>query len=213
MAKAPILEHTNPYDHFRQYGFEPILSDVALETQTNQIVGLLRNSIPYLQEMKQINENSVLNEFFYALFFAYEESNMDGQLKFFFEHIKQKYASRLMKNNFLTEVFNILLGSKDIQCKQIFMLMMIGCEPNLQEHIRKIYKKNLEDNHVLNPHLIDVKRERLLKYISILVSNLTLIKEPIKIHNAPRILKDDFLKVCLNLYQHGSVPELILSGI
>lgn len=210
---VPVLEHKNPIDHFRQYGFEPIISDVNVEFQKDQLITLLKFQAADLAEMERVNVENSINEFFYALFFNYNETSMDIELKKLFDDLRQKYSSSISKNRFLVKGVEILLKSNNLVAKKAFMLMMIGSEENFQEHIRKIYRQNLQENKkIINPHLIEAKMERLLEALKDLVHRLTIINEPLSIHNVPLIIKS-FLGASLNMYETGtSIPQDIFQS-
>jgi hypothetical protein len=202
---ADVLEYHNPFDHFRQYGFEPIIADLDIETSKEQMKGLLSHFIQNMIELEEINVEQTKNEYFYALFYNYLESNMDAELLRFYNNIRTWYSSSMVSDLNLQKAFKFVYESKDLNAKKFFMLVMIGSEKNIQLEIRSIYHQNLVENQV-PPYLQKIilkKMDRLLKALPKLVDIFTSNMQIINGYNISTFVKDHFLKICIDIYDMG----------
>jgi len=201
-----VLEFANPYDHYRQYGYEPVIMDPYVEIHRKQISGLLEYRGHNIQEMLQIDEQATKDEYFYALFYNFQETDMDKELARFFTNIRTWYPTLAPDHDVnIQKVLHVILSTKNLTAKKFFLLVMIGSEENLDAEIRRIYKQNLDASNLTETgkELIQMKMDRLLKALPRLVGSFASKRGFINPFNVVNHVKDGFLKACIDIYEHG----------
>ncbi len=186
----------------------PICIDPEIEAASNFYGQLMEYSEPYIEELLDAHLQRVKTEWFYRLFYAYQESKMDDNLTELFNYICKIYPQILGKNKILRSLFDKLISTQDLLMKKYLVLVIVGNEPNIIEHVRNLTEKMLSENinnsstnNANNIKKIIMKKtERLLVKLPNIVQEMT-----IKKYNRSNIKEIiiNFLWDCMNLYEIG----------
>ncbi len=200
--------HDNEEYYPQGDGLVPVEADESVKDEEYYFRELRLFTEPYIAGMKEIHILRAKHEWFYALFYAYEECNMDDSLNEMYNYICRAYPVILGKNNHIETIFKTILSTNDFLTKKYLALIMIGNEPDIAGHILKeaqdqsittITTKNNYDIKKIQKFGLD-KTNRLLVVLPGLVGPLT--TKPINQYNVTNIIKI-FIAECINVYEMG----------
>jgi hypothetical protein len=165
---------------------------------------------PYVPRLLGLHLYRIQKEWFYRFFYQYRQCDMDKALKAMFDYMCKAHPLYLAKNKLIKDVFDKVYSSDDILTKRWMMLIFIGTEPDIGNHIYTLTEQDL-DRHVVIPEsptldfskirsLVFGKTKRLITSLPGLVHALK--TESPHQHNIIKI-GAHFLFRCMMLYETG----------
>jgi hypothetical protein len=134
-----------------------------------------------------------------------------------YEYLCKSYPTYLAKNKLINDVFQKICGTKDLLTRKFMILVFIGSEPDIANHICNIAERDLDskitsnyfpETHTLNfgkiKNIVLNRTNRLILLLPKMVRSLA--KSSITQYNAVKTAAV-FVMKCINLYESGVEPN------